>query len=87
MNIDDKRLYAMGLAEALDYFRIVPRLILVSYSYMMYEVIQWFMDLTNPNAEQAGFVVSVIGIAGVIISLYHKSGRNWTNTIPKWNNK
>lgn len=87
MNIDDKRLYAMGLAEALDYFRIVPRLILVSYSYMMYEVIQWFMDLTNPNAEQAGFVVSVIGIAGVIISLYQKSGRDWTNTIPKWNNK
>ena len=33
------------IAESIDYFRIVPRLILVGYSIMFYQVVSWFMAL------------------------------------------
>lgn len=78
MDLNNKRKIAMSFAEAMDYFRIVPRIILVCYSIMMYEVVQWYMELTNPTTEQASLIVTLLGIAGAIIGLYQKGGKAWS---------
>jgi len=71
-------------AEAMDYFRIVPRTIIVGYSFMLYEVVKWFMALPTPNMEQSALVSVVVTIAGVVIGLYTKSGHSWDNPITVW---
>ena len=71
-------------AEAMDYFRIVPRTIVVGYSVMLYEVVKWFMALPSPNMEQSALVSVVVTIAGVVIGLYTKSGHSWDNPITVW---
>lgn len=78
MDLNQKRKIAMSIAEAMDYFRLVPRLILISYSYLMYEVVQWFMLLKAPTTEQASLIVTLLGVAGAIIGLYQSGGKTWT---------
>ena len=78
MTLNEKRKISMAIAEGLDYFRIVPRLILISYSYLMYEVVQWFMELKAPTTEQASLIVTLLGVAGAIIGLYQKGGKAWS---------
>ena len=71
-------------AEAMDYFRIVPRAIVIGYSVMLYEVVKWFMALPTPNMEQSALVSVVVTIAGVVIGLYTKSGHSWDNPLTVW---
>ena len=64
-------------AELIDAFRIVPRLILAMYAIFLYDICQWFMALENPGNAQSAFIVTVVGIAGVVVGLYQNSGRQW----------
>jgi hypothetical protein len=83
----DVRLILITTAEAIDYFRVVPRMILCGYGYMTYEIVQWFMKLESPTVEQASLLVTIIGIASVVINLYEKSKTIWENPIrPKRTN-
>lgn len=77
MEIKEVRKISKTVAEALDYFRIVPRVILIAYSYIMYDIIQWFMVLEAPSTEQASLIITTIGVAGAIIGLYQNSGKVW----------
>lgn len=78
MSLNEKRKLSMSIAEALDYFRVVPRIILVAYSYITYQSITWFMKLESPTTEQSALIVTILGVAGAIIGLYQKSGKTWT---------
>ena len=49
--------------EKLSAWRIVPRMLILSYMIVFYQTCNWFMNLTDPNNAQAGFV-SVVGGAG-----------------------
>ncbi len=44
-NIDTWRKGHMAVAEAVDAWRIVPRLIVAGYAAMMWVVVKWYMDL------------------------------------------
>ena len=46
--------------ERLDAWRIVPRLLIVSYMIVFYQTCNWFMNLPDPNNAQAGFVSVVV---------------------------
>lgn len=72
------------VAEAMDYLRIVPRTIIVGYSWLLYEVVWWFMALESPNMEQSALVSVMVTIAGVVVGLYTKSGHSWDNPITVW---
>ena len=53
--------------ERLDAWRIVPRLLILSYMVVFYQTCnrwwksRWFMNLPDPNNAQAGFVSVVVG--------------------------
>ena len=52
-----------------DRLRIFPRLFIIVYIYMFYNVVEWFMTLTDSNMAQAG-LVSVVTGAGVEAGLF-----------------
>ena len=57
----------------LDAWRIVPRLLILSYMIVFYQTCQWFMDLAEPNNAQAGFVSVIVGAGAAWFGLYVNS--------------
>lgn len=63
MNIDK-------LAEALNSLRVIPRIMLGTYTLAWYETISWFMTLPDPTMEQAGLISVVTGAGAAWFGLY-----------------
>lgn len=45
MAIDRKRQIHLALAEMIDSWRIIPRLLLAGYAYLLYKTVSWYMAL------------------------------------------
>lgn len=67
----------MRIAEIVDAFRIVPRLMLVAYGVACWQVGRWFMALSDPSMTQVAFVDALAFVAAGVFGLYVKSGRKW----------
>lgn len=78
----------LAVAEVVDAFRVVPRLILFGYSLwtvkVVWHVLDWYTAL--PASERsieasglaAGVITAVTGLATWAIKVYVQSGRSWT---------
>lgn len=62
------------IAEALDSFRIFPRLFIVTYIVLILTGAFWFMGLIAPTATQAGFMSVLVGAGAAWFGLYVNSG-------------
>lgn len=60
--------------KKLDQWRIVPRLLILTYMVVFYSVCSWFMQLPDPNNAQAGFVSVIVGAGAAWFGLYVNSG-------------
>jgi hypothetical protein len=60
----------MITAEGLSAWRIIPRLLILSYMIVFYQTCNWFMQLSDPNNAQAGFVSVVVGAGAAWFGLY-----------------
>jgi len=69
--------WLIDIAEVIDAYRIVPRLFMVGYAYLVWDMYEWFIHLTAPTSAQSAFVSVIIGVAGVITGVYFKSGLDW----------
>ena len=67
----------LGWAEAFDAWRIVPRLVLMGYGWIVWTVTAWFIGLEDPSGTQMGFASTVWGAAGVVTGWYMSTGRRW----------
>jgi hypothetical protein len=67
----------LDAAEVADAWRIVPRLLLLGYGYMLYDAGTWFMALEVPNGAQSAYVSILWGAAAVVSGLYFNTGRRW----------
>ena len=56
--------------ERLSAWRIVPRLLILSYMIVFYQTCNWFMNLTDPNNAQAVFVSVVVGAGAAWFGIY-----------------
>ena len=63
------------IAGAIDDFRVVPRLMVAGYGWMMWSVAQWFMALPDPSGPQAAFVSTMVGASAAVFGLYTNSGK------------
>jgi len=64
------------LDKAPEYFsrwRIFPRVFISMYIYLLYDVVQWFMLLSDPNTQQAGLVSVLVGSGAAWFGLYVNS--------------
>jgi hypothetical protein len=50
-DIDMWRKGHMAVAEMVDNWRVIPRLIAAGYAYMMWKVVQWYMNLQPQMME------------------------------------
>ncbi len=67
------------LADAFDSWRVVPRILVALYCYLLYTTAIWFMALPDPSGTQAAFVSTIVGAGAAIFGLYTNSGRGTTN--------
>lgn len=58
------------IAQILNDLRVVPRIMLVTYTVVWYQTINWFMQLPSPSLEQAGLVSVVTGAGAAWFGLY-----------------
>ena len=56
--------------EKLSAWRIVPRMLILSYMIVFYQTCNWFMNLTDPNNAQAGVVSVVVGAGAAWFGIY-----------------
>ena len=58
------------LAQAVDSWRIFPRMFLTVYIVLLYKCTIWFMDLPTPTFEQSGLISIVVGAGAAWFGLY-----------------
>jgi len=68
---------SLKYAELLDAWRVVPRMLILGYIYLIYVVVNWFMLLPDPSNSQAALVSTVCAAAAAVFGLYSNSGRSW----------
>jgi len=68
----------LNTAEIIDAHRIIPKLLLLGYSWMVYDVYIWAK--ANPELEATKWIfAAVLGVAGIVLGAYFNSGRKWNN--------
>lgn len=65
----------------LNKLRIFPRAFITVYIYMFYNVVDWFMQIPEPNMAQAGLVSVIVGAGAAWFGLYVNSGSGNTDKI------
>ena len=68
--------YNASHAQAIDKWRIWPRLLITLYGIMFYQTTAWFMSLPDPTNAQSAFVSVVVGAGAAWFGLYCGSGGN-----------
>ena len=61
--------------DQLNAWRIIPRLLMLTMLIMTYRVVEWFMDLPDPNPEQAALVSVMTGALTGAFGLFLGSGK------------
>ena len=64
------------LMRAPEYFsrwRLFPRAFISMYIWLLYDVVNWFMLLPEPNSQQAGLVSVLVGSGATWFGLYVNS--------------
>ena len=57
-------------AQAVDAWRIFPRVFLSVYIFLLYYSVMWFMDLKEPTLEQSGLISIIVGAGAAWFGLY-----------------
>lgn len=60
--------------EALNRWRIIPRLLVAGYAVLVWVVSDWFMALAEPTGAQSAFASAVIGAGSVVFGFYANTG-------------
>ena len=58
------------MAQAVDAWRIFPRVFLSVYIFLLYFATMWFMDLPEPSLEQSGLISVLVGAGAAWFGLY-----------------
>ena len=69
-NVDNPFIKWVHLAKTIDAWRIFPRIFVSVYIVLLYKVVIWFMELPEPNLEQAGLVSIVVGAMAAVFGIY-----------------
>ena len=51
-------------------FRVIPRLVMLSYCWAFYASVEWFMALPTPTNSQAMFISTIVGAGAAFFGLY-----------------
>ena len=57
-------------AGLLDKFRVIPRMVMLSYIHAFNKSVTWFMQLPDPTNSQAMFISTIVGAGAAFFGLY-----------------
>lgn len=60
--------------ETLNRWRVAPRVLVMLYGYVCWDVATWFMALPDPSGPQAAFVSTIWAAAAAWFHFYTGSG-------------
>ena len=66
--------YNQAHAQAIDKWRVWPRMLITLYGVMFYKTTDWFMALPDPTNSQSAFVSVIVGAGAAWFGLYCGSG-------------
>lgn len=64
----------MPFYDLLNKYRIVPRIMVSGYGYMLVQTSDWFMALPDPTGPQAAFISTIWGASAAFFGFYLNSG-------------
>jgi hypothetical protein len=67
------------MAQAVDSWRIFPRLFLSVYIFLLYYATMWFMNLPDPTMEQSGLISIIVGAGAAWFGLYAGTSKGKTD--------
>ena len=67
------------MAQAVDAWRIFPRVFLSVYIFLLYYSTMWFMELPEPNLEQSGLISVIVGAGAAWFGLYAGTSKGKTD--------
>ena len=67
------------MAQAVDSWRIFPRLFLSVYIFLLYYATMWFMNLPEPSMEQSGLISIIVGAGAAWFGLYAGTSKGKTD--------
>ncbi len=70
-------LAVIKLAKIVDTIRLIPRLILVGYGILVYNISVWAMSNLKDPVAQAAFVSTIIGAIPFIMKFYMQNRKDW----------
>lgn len=67
--------------EYFSRWRLFPRAFISMYIYLLYDVVQWFKLLPDPNTQQAGLLSVIVGSGAAWFGLYVNSSSTKFETV------
>ena len=67
------------MAQAVDAWRIFPRVFLSVYIFLLYYSTMWFMALPEPSLEQSGLISIIVGAGAAWSGLYAGTSKSKTD--------
>ena len=67
------------MAQAVDAWRIFPRVFLSVYIFLLYYSTMWFMALPDPSLEQSGLISIIVGAGAAWFGLYAGTSKGKTD--------
>ena len=74
-NTVNRFIWIKQLADAIDAWRVFPRLFISVYLYLLFTTVHWFMALEDPSMPQSGLISIIVGAGAAWFGLYVNSGR------------
>jgi hypothetical protein len=79
MTINKFRRLQLAIAEWLNAWRVVPRILIFGYMYLVWDVINWYKYSEPLTNQHTMLVTAVIGFAAAIFGLYTNTGNKDLN--------
>jgi len=67
------------LAQQVDEWRVVPRLLVAWYCWLVYEVTSWAMHTPDLSVQAAAFAGGITAMLPAMAKWYFETGKRWTD--------
>lgn len=67
----------MHLAEVIDAYRLVPRLFMLGYGFLVWDTHMWYTALEAPTTQQVSYADAIYVGAAMLTGWYYQTGRKW----------
>lgn len=62
------------IGDCLNRLRVIPRLIVAGYGFLIWDVVQWFKDLPEPTTQQSALITTLVGVSVAVFGFYMQGG-------------